>query len=122
MFNMIKKELKFIVDVGVGKKIENWLSVQGYCTKNIRDLNPCMPDNEILKIASQEKRMVITMDKDFGELVYSSNLPHAGILLLRIEDFNAAEKLAVIKKILQEHQQEIIGKFCVFKDNKLRIR
>lgn len=119
---MTKKELTFLVDVGVGKNIETWLFAQGYDTKSIRNLDPRMPDHEILKIAALEKRMILTMDKDFGELVYSSKFPHSGVLLLRLEDFNSAEKLAVIQKIIQEHQKDIIGKFCVFKDNKLRIR
>ena len=81
-----------------------------------------MPDDEILKLATQEKRMVLTMDKDFGELVYSSNLPHAGVLILRLEDFDSAQKVDVVRRIIQGYQTQIIGKFCVFKDNKLRIR
>ncbi len=82
------KKLKFLVDVGVGQKVERWLSDNGYNTKNVRDLDPRMLDKHILKIAVAEKRMVITMDKDFGELVYNSGLPHGGVLLLRIEDAN----------------------------------
>jgi len=34
--------------------------------------------------------MVLTMDKDFEELVYNSGLPHAGVLLLRVENCNSA--------------------------------
>ncbi len=119
---MDNKKLKFLIDVGVGEKVEKWLSTQGYDTKSIRDLDPRMPDEEILKLATQEKRMVITMDKDFGELVYNANQPHSGVLILRIEDYNSTQKVYVIRKILQQYQTDIKGKFCVFKDDKLRIR
>ena len=93
---MRKKELKFLVDVRVGKKVENWLFMQGYDTKGIREIDPRMPDDEILMLATREKRMALTMDKDFGELVYDSNLPHAGVLILRIEDANSAQKVDII--------------------------
>ena len=69
---MSESQLKFLVDVGVGIKVESWLIEQGYDTKSIRNIDPRMPDQKILKIAVHENRMVLTMDKDFGELVYNS--------------------------------------------------
>ncbi len=66
--------------------------------------------------------MVITMDKDFGELVYRSNVIHTGVLLLRFDGYSLQEKVNVIKRILEEYQDKIVGKFCVYKDNNLRIR
>src|SRR3990172_11614308 len=119
---MDTKRLRFLVDVGVSKKAEQWLQKQGYDTKNVRDINPRMPDKEILKIAVSEKRMVITMDKDFGELVYNSGLPHAGVLLLRLEDAKSNEKVKIVEKILEKYPDKLLNKFCVFKDDKLRIR
>jgi hypothetical protein len=37
-------ELKFLVDVGVGKGIEDYLHAEGYDIKAVRDINPCMED------------------------------------------------------------------------------
>ena len=45
-----------------------------------------MEDEKIIRTAFLENRMVITMDKDFGELVYHSSMKHSGVLLLRLED------------------------------------
>ncbi len=115
-------ELKFIVDVGVSNKVEKWLALQGFDVVNVRDIDPRLPDYEIVKIATKENRMVITMDKDFGELVYRSNVTHTGVLLLRLDGYSSQEKVNLIKTILEEHQDKIIGKFCVYKDNNLRIR
>ncbi|HHX87030.1 MAG TPA: DUF5615 family PIN-like protein [Firmicutes bacterium] len=119
---MNESQLKFLVDVGVSIKVEYWLIEQGYDTKSIRAIDPRMPDRKILKIAVQEKRMVLTMDKDFGELVYNSGLPHAGVLLLRVENCNSEEKLSIVERILRKYRDSIHGKFCVYKDNKLRIK
>jgi len=119
---MIKPELKFIVDVGVSNKVEKWLAEQGFDVKTVRNIDPMISDHEIVKIASKENRIVITMDKDFGELVYRTNIDHAGVLLLRLEGYSSEGKVKVIKRILEEHQDKIGGKFCVYKDNNLRIR
>ena len=117
-----QKSLKFLVDVGVSIKVERWLINHGYDTKSVRDINPQMLDEEILRIAVSEKRMVITMDKDFGELVYNSGLPHTGVLLLRLEEAASEEKVKVIENILGKYSNNLLNKFCVFKDEKLRIR
>lgn len=81
-----------------------------------------MPDEEIIRIAASEGRMVITMDKDFGEMVYHSSMEHCGVLLLRLEDATGAEKLQVVTDILANHSYQIKNCFCVFQNNKLRIR
>lgn len=119
---MSEKDLKFVVDVGVGKKVEQWLRKQGYDIKSMRDINPRMSDKEILKIAASEKRMVVTMDKDFGELVYNSGLQHGGVLLLRLEEAKSDEKVKIIENIFKKYADKLSNKFCVFKGGKLRIR
>ena len=116
------KGLKFLVDVGVGKKTEKLLQEHGYDTKNVRDINPRMSDKEILQIAASEGRVVATMDKDFGELVYNSGLPHGGVLLLRLEDVSSDKRAKIVEKILAQYSDKILNKFSVFKDGKLRIR
>jgi len=116
------RNLKFLVDVGVGKKVEQWLINEGYDVKAVRDIDPQMSDKEILRMAVLEKRMVITMDLDFGELVYNSKLSHRGVLLLRLENANSDEKVGIVKYILEKYSDKILDRFCVFKDGKLRIR
>ena len=115
-------KLKFLVDVGVGKKVEQWLRDNGYDVKTVRDVNPKAKDSEILSLAVSDARMVITMDKDFGELVYNSGKSHSGVIILRLEDADGDKKAKVIKKILYEHSDKIQNRFCVFQEGKLRIK
>jgi len=119
---MTSSEIKFLVDMGVGKRVEDWLLKNGYNIKGVRNINPKMTDKEVLKIAIFEDRMVITMDKDFGELVYNSGLKHSGVLLLRLEDAKVDEKIKIIEKILTVHENKLINNFCVYQQGKLRIR
>ncbi len=92
---MSSARLKFLVDVGVGTAVEEYLREQEYDTKTIRSIDPRMDDLDIIRLAHAEDRMVLTMDKDFGELVYHSAMSHSGILLLRLDDATGEEKKRV---------------------------
>ncbi len=119
---MNKDKPKFLVDVNIGKKVEQWLLENKYDIKAVREIDARMSDKDVLKIAVSENRIVITIDKDFGELVYNLGMSHSGVLLLRLEDANADEKVKTLEKILTEHQDKLSGNFCVFQHGKIRIR
>lgn len=119
---MAKNNLKFLVDVGVGKKVESYLFVSEYDVKSVRDIDHKMKDSEILKIANEEKRIVITMDKDFGELIFNSGLAHYGVLLLRLDSSNGEEKVIIIKEILTNYEDRLQNNFCVYQNSRLRIK
>ncbi len=114
--------MKILVDVGVGKAVEEWLRKQGYDVLAVRDLDPRLPDSAILHRAVIEQRLVITMDKDFGELVYQSGQPHAGVLLLRLEEADSRKKVNIVKKIFTRYAQQLVGNFSVYQRDRLRIR
>ena len=56
-----------------------------------------MSEDDILAWAVREQRLVVTMDKDFGEMVYRSGRAHAGVLLLRLDDATGDEKVRVLR-------------------------
>ena len=93
-----------------------------YDTKAVRSLDQRMPDQEIIRLAAIEKRIIITMDKDFGELVYHSGMDHYGILLLRLEDATGSEKQKVAAKILEKYADNMKNHFCVYQNTKFRFR
>ena len=119
---MSTSELKFLVDVGVGKKVEDFLYKSGYDVLPVRKINPRMSDSEIIGIAAKDNRVIITMDKDFRELVYNSDLIHKGILLLRTENCTGDKKAKILSEILIKYPGELEENFCVFSKDRLRIR
>jgi predicted nuclease of predicted toxin-antitoxin system len=119
---MNTSNFKFIVDVGVGRSIEEWLSSQNFQVLAISAINPEMDDYQIIKLAIKENGIIITMDKDFGELVFKNNNLHKGILLLRLDDAVSEEKLAVIQNIIPEHLEHLKNNFSVYQNGKLRTR
>ena len=114
--------MKFIIDVGVGRGVEDFLKERGFDVKAVRDVNPRSRDSEILQMAVNEKRMIITMDKDFGDLVYHSGKRHSGILLLRLEAATGDQKVKVVERIIGNFKKEINNRFCVFQEGRLRIK
>lgn len=119
---MIKYDLKLLFDVGVSRKAELYFRNIGFDVLSIREINPAMNDIDIINLAIREERLVITMDKDFGELVYNSKNMHSGILLLRMEDAGWEQKIGVLSEIFLKYSEEVKESFSVYQNNKLRIR
>ena len=116
------KLLRVVVDVGVGPAAEEWLRRNGHDVQAVRDHDPRMSDTDILAWAVRDQSLVITMDKDFGELVYLSGQAHAGVLLLRLEGAKSQEKANAVEKVFTQFGDQLEGKFSVFQDGRLRTR
>ena len=114
--------MKFLVDECVDASVIAWLRNQRYDVVAIIETSLSISDMQVLQKALVENRILVTMDKDFGELVFNSRLPHGGVLLLRLENSNSSEKIEVVRKILERHSYKLLNKFSVFKDGRLRIR
>jgi predicted nuclease of predicted toxin-antitoxin system len=76
----------------------------------------------MLSRAHGEQRILVTMDTDFGELVYHSGQPHAGVLLLRMPGANRGEKIRVVQEIVSRYGDQLPSHFCVYREGRLRIR
>ncbi len=76
--------LRLLVDINAGLAIATALRDAGHDVLFAGDLDWRMPDADMLSLANREQRIILTMDTDFGELIYSSGLAHKGILLLRM--------------------------------------
>ena len=114
--------MRFLVDFNVGRTVADYLRQAGHDTVFVGDADPCMSDVEILLWAVREHRIVVTMDTDFGELVYHSGYPHSGVLLLRMPGARREMKIHIVGWILEHHASDLPGHFCVFDAGVLRIR
>jgi predicted nuclease of predicted toxin-antitoxin system len=114
--------VRLLVDVSAGEAITQALRGLGHDVLDVRDRDPRMADIDILSWAVAEQRLVVTMDKGFGELICRSGLPHTGVLILRLEAARAAEKVRTVEVIFGQYADQLIGRYAVFRDGKLRIR
>lgn len=104
--------MKFLVDENVGTTIVFYLRSTRHNVYWIKEMEPGMPDLAILKLAFRSKRILITYDQDFGELVFAQGIRHCGVLLLRLGIDTPNIHIKALKKFLAAHsQKEIAGSF-----------
>jgi len=112
--------IKFIADVNVEKAIVDYLLEEGYDVKWIPDYNCEMLDEDLLEMAKVEGRILITNDKDFGELIFLQKRLSVGIILIRIKGQKVEVKLKLIKKLFQNYRNKLLNNFVIITDKKLR--
>lgn len=116
--------MKFLIDEDISPKIARLLNELGYSATHIREIQISLTDQEILKIAITEQCIVITEDKDFGELVFKEGQLHNGVIFLRLEDQTLQNTKRVIRWLLSKHENRLKGNFTtvVEKESKFRVR
>ena len=94
--------MKFLTDNCVGQRLTDWLRLTHHDVLNARELGVDPGDRAILELAHAEDRVLITMDKDFGELIYRDDRPHAG--LVRLPDVPMEYRIALMERVIGHHR------------------
>ncbi|MCW3074144.1 MAG: hypothetical protein JWP69_1213 [Flaviaesturariibacter sp.] len=113
--------LRFIADEGVEKTIVLALRVQ-YDVIYIAEAAQGSNDDFILELAQKENRLLITLDKDFGELVFRLNKAHAGVILCRMQGLTNEDKAALVVTTIDKYHIELLQSFTVIQPKNIRIR
>ena len=92
--------MRFLVDECTGTKVADWLKKQNHEIFSVFDEARGMDDRTILEKCFTENRILITTDKDFGEMVIRENKPHKGIIFLRLVNESYPNKIKVIGQLL----------------------
>ena len=69
------------------------------------DVTPDPGDQALLRWAVSEQRILVTIDNDFGLLVFHRNEPHTGIV--RLPDLPAAQRIALMGKVIERYAQDL---------------
>jgi predicted nuclease of predicted toxin-antitoxin system len=113
--------MRFLVDECTGPKVARWLRQQQYDIFSVYEEARGADDDWILQKARAENRIVITNDKDFGELIFREKKPHCGVILLRLDDEKTANKIAVLQNLLRLYGEYLAGSFVVATEMAVRI-
>ncbi len=114
--------LQFLVDESTGIAVIRYLRGFGHDVLAVAEAMPKADDLDILARAVSERRILVTNDKDFGELVYRSGQAHHGVLLLRLHDESSANRVRVVKAILEHYEDQLTSHFIVATESAVRIR
>jgi predicted nuclease of predicted toxin-antitoxin system len=114
--------LKFIVDESTGAAVVELLRRSGHDIVSIAETMPQAKDDDILNKVVNKNRILVTNDKDFGELIYRSGRDHAGVILLRLHDERPENRVRVTVTLLDRYSNRLSDNFIVATEKKVRIR
>ena len=114
---------RFLLDENAESRIGRMLQALGHDVTTIaRDYPASLADRQILALAVAEDRILITNDRDFGDLVFRQGQPHRGVIYFRLPlDSTADEKLAQLQRILVSHRDQL-DRFLVITPRGVRVR
>jgi len=115
-------KLKFLVDECIDIRVARAIRDDGFDVKHVVEVMRGAKDTLILDVAFMEKRILITNDKDFGDLVYLRGLPYYGIILLRLKSNKPLHTIQILKNIIAVFGKKLPHSFTVVRKNKIKIR
>lgn len=114
--------MNLLADESVASVIVERLRADGHTLAAIREAAPGIPDAQVVSEADRTQSVLITEDKDFGELVYRGGVTHHGVVLLRLAGLSRALRADLVSQAFRDHGHEFVGAFTVITSTGIRIR
>ena len=114
--------MNIVADESVDVQIVSRLRVEGHNVEYVAELNPGVDDESALRKSLESNALLLTSDKDFGELVYRQGSLHSGILLIRFGGLAPERKADLVVRAFAEHHHELQHSFAVLSTRALRVR
>lgn len=113
---------KFLADESVDFRLVKSLRVSEYDVEAVIETHAGITDEEVLELANKLNAILITEDKDFGELTYRLKKPSKGIILLRLSGVSINDKINKVKEVLENRKDKLYQSFTLIGINKVRIK
>ncbi len=88
----------------------------------VAEMQPGVPDDQVLDLANREAAILLTADRDFGELVFRQRRLTTGVVLARLAGMAPLSRAALIARVIQEYGDGLSGMFAVIAPGTVRIR
>jgi len=114
--------VKFLLDAcAASRSLRALLDELGHDVVSALEVDPRAADEVLLAVARDEQRILVTADKDFGELVFVRRLPHPCII--RFVDMRVTEQVTAMRELLDRHVAHLRdGALLVLSRGRLRVR
>jgi len=114
--------IKFLIDESTGASVAEYLRRAGFDVLFVGETMQQADDADILAQAAHENRILMTNDKDFGELVFRSGRTHAGVVLFRLQDESQDNRVRMAQIVAGEYPERLPGNFVVVTEKGIRVR
>ena len=114
--------MKFLLDVCVSSRsLQGFLTERGHDVLSAVAVDPRAGDERLLALALQDERVLVTEDKDFGELIFVRRLPHGPIV--RLAELTVDQQVGGMAELLDRHAAELAGPVVItITRGRIRIR
>ena len=114
--------MKFLADESIEKPVVDWLRGQDFDVRYVTEITPSINDEEVIRFANDEGRILITNDKDFGELVFRQSKIILGVLLIRATNERTSNKIRLVREVLEKARNKLAGYFVVVNEAGIRMK
>jgi predicted nuclease of predicted toxin-antitoxin system len=114
--------MNFLADEDVDRQIVERLRSDGHSVAYVAEMAPGIPDDVVFTRANQDSAVLMTSDKDFGEIVYRQRRLANGVVLIRLAGLSSVQKAQVVVSAIAEHLEEIPRAFVVIEPGRVRVR
>ncbi|HEX8829825.1 MAG TPA: DUF5615 family PIN-like protein [Longimicrobium sp.] len=115
--------IRLLADENIPLDAVELLQGAGYDTIAVARERPSAPDVDVLRMACESDRVLVTFDRDFGELIYRDLAPiPPGVIYLRISDHSPGAVASILLSFLRDPAIAVIGRFSVLTTDTVRQR
>lgn len=115
--------MKLLANENFPLKSVTYLKAKGFDIKAIGVENPGIKDSEVMDLAIREDRLILTFDRDYGELIFKHNYhPEKGIIYLRLDEFHPEYPGKLIENLLSNTEFNFDNSLTVVDVNGIRQR
>lgn len=114
--------MNLLADESVDRQIVDRLRAEGHDVLYIAEFEPSITDDVVFDRANERAALLLTTDKDFGEIVYKQGrLVSDGVVLIRLSGLNPQTKANILADAIGTRGKEFVNHFCVISPGKVRI-
>ena len=110
--------MKLLANENIPLKSILFLRDKGYDITSIGIENPSIQDNEVMEIAINEKRTILTFARDYGELIFKYNYkPPKGVIYLRLSNYRADDPGKFLDMLFVNNEYDFDNALTVIDEN-----
>jgi hypothetical protein len=113
--------MRFLADESCDFAVVRALRAAGHDVAAVAELSPRADDEIVIDRAVREERILITEDKDFGQLVYADKRSNGGVLFIRFPARARRNLPRTVVELVKKRGQRLIGDFVVVQPGRTRV-
>jgi predicted nuclease of predicted toxin-antitoxin system len=114
--------MRFAADAHISLEMVRMIRELGHDCLDGSSIPLRMPDVDVLRAAAADDRVVVTADKDFGELVFLHRIACPGVILIRLGGAEEAGRVARVRVVWPDVVGALPGSFVMIGEHHVRVR